>query len=308
MGQIRIITDNSFGYHQAEGGRAGCDCGSDFYQIWRDRDADGERGRFPIGFSGAWLRRKELPTTSQPSPELYLKEYNEAKEKGEDVLVLTLSSGLSGTINAARLAKDMCGYDRIFIVDTRQAIIPQQMLVEYAVRQRAQGVGAEEIAEKIEDVRDRMVVCGVLDTLTYLRKGGRIPPGFDVLGNVLKIKPVIELKDGILVKLGVARGMRKGKDYLFREYEACEIDEEWPVVTGLYLRQRKRREVPPGSTGAVSPGRMPAVAGGWRDRNPCGRELPGPGICQKGTGLNAIEDVAFCKKATSSIKIFNKVR
>ena len=180
---------------------------------------------------------KELPTTSQPSPELYLKEYNEAKEKGEDVLVLTLSSGLSGTINAARLAKDMCGYDRIFIVDTRQAIIPQQMLVEYAVRQRAQGVGAEEIAEKIEDVRDRMVVCGVLDTLTYLRKGGRIPPGFDVLGNVLKIKPVIELKDGILVKLGVARGMRKGKDYLFREYEACEIDEEWPVggVIGTHV-------------------------------------------------------------------------
>ncbi|MEF2806355.1 MAG: DegV family protein [Massilistercora timonensis] len=184
---------------------------------------------------------KELPTTSQPSPELYLKEYNEAKEKGEDVLVLTLSSGLSGTINAARLAKDMCGYDRIFIVDTRQAIIPQQMLVEYAVRQRAQGVGAEEIAEKIEDVRDRMVVCGVLDTLTYLRKGGRIPPGFDVLGNVLKIKPVIELKDGILVKLGVARGMRKGKDFLFREYEACEIDEEWPVVTG-YTYDRESGE------------------------------------------------------------------
>ena len=160
---------------------------------------------------------KELPTTSQPSPELYLKEYNEAKEKGEDVLVLTLSSGLSGTINAARLAKDMCGYDRIFIVDTRQAIIPQQMLVEYAVRQRAQGVGAEEIAEKIEDVRDRMVVCGVLDTLTYLRKGG------------------------ILVKLGVARGMRKGKDFLFREYEACEIDEEWPVVTG-YTYDRESGE------------------------------------------------------------------
>ena len=170
---------------------------------------------------------KELPTTSQPSPELYLKEYNEAKEKGEDVLVLTLSSGLSGTINAARLAKDMCGCDRIFIVDTRQAIIPQQMLVEYAVRQRAQGVGAEEIAEKIVDVRDRMVVCGVLDALDLSAgKGGRIPPEFDVLGNVLKIKPVIELKDGILVKLGVARGMRKGKDYLL------------PGIRGLRDRRR----------------------------------------------------------------------
>lgn len=62
-----------------------------------------------------------------------------------------------------------------------------------------------------------------------------------MLGNVLKIKPVIELKDGILVKLGVARGMRKGKDYLFREYEACEIDEEWPVVTG-YTYDRESGE------------------------------------------------------------------
>lgn len=190
---------------------------------------------------------KELPTTSQPSPELYLKEYKEAGEKGEDVLVLTLSSGLSGTINAARLARDMCGYDRVFIVDTRQAIIPQQMLVEYAARQRDLGIGVEEIIEKVEDVKDRMVVCGVLDTLTYLRKGGRIPPGFDVLGNVLKIKPVIELKDGVLVKLGVARGMRKGKDFLFREYEDCAIDEDWPVVTGYTYDKESgekfRREV-----------------------------------------------------------------
>ena len=238
---IRILTDSTCDLLPAEAARLGVEV-----VHMQVRFEDGEVFRdgldmTPDEFYARLVKCDKLPTTSQPSPELYLKEYNEAKEKGEDVLVLTLSSGLSGTINAARLAKDMCGYDRIFIVDTRQAIIPQQMLVEYAVRQRAQGVGAEEIAEKIEDVRDRMVVCGVLDTLTYLRKGGRIPPGFDVLGNVLKIKPVIELKDGILVKLGVARGMRKGKDFLFREYEACEIDEEWPVVTG-YTYDRESGE------------------------------------------------------------------
>ncbi len=184
---------------------------------------------------------KELPTTSQPSPELYLREYEEAREKGEDVLVLTLSSGLSGTINAAALAKEMCGYERIFIVDTRQAIITQRMLVEYAVREREKGTKIESIVEGILEVRDRMVVCGVLDTLTYLRKGGRIPPTFDVIGNVLKIKPVIELKDGILVKLGIARGGRKGKEYLYHEYEAFEIDQDWPVITG-YTYDRESGE------------------------------------------------------------------
>lgn len=184
---------------------------------------------------------KELPTTSQPSPELYLREYEEARARGEDVLVLTLSSGLSGTINAAALAKEMCGYDRIFIVDTRQAIITQRMLVEYAVREREKGTKTEKIAEEILEVRDRMVVCGVLDTLTYLRKGGRIPPAFDVIGNVLKIKPVIELKDGILIKLGIARGSRKGKEYLYQEYEAFEIDQDWPVITG-YTYDRESGE------------------------------------------------------------------
>ena len=61
---------------------------------------------------------------------------------------------------------------------------------------RKKGMSAAEIAADIESVKDRLVVCGVLDTLTNLRKGGRIPPTFDVIGNALKIKPVIELKDG----------------------------------------------------------------------------------------------------------------
>ena len=117
---------------------------------------------------------KELPTTGQPSPELYIEEYEKAKEAQEDVLVLALSGGLSGTVNAARLAKDICGYENVWVVDTRQAIITQRMLVEHAVSLRKKGMSAAEIAADIESVKDRLVVCGVLDTLTNLRKGGRI--------------------------------------------------------------------------------------------------------------------------------------
>ena len=136
---------------------------------------------------------RELPTTSQPSPDLYLNEYEKAKQNREDVLVLTISSGLSGTINAAKVAKEICHYDKITIIDTRQAIMTQRMLVEYAVCQRKQGISLEKIADCIVEVRDRMVECGVLDTLTYLRRGGRIPPAFDLIGNALNIKPIIEL-------------------------------------------------------------------------------------------------------------------
>ena len=184
---------------------------------------------------------RELPTTGQPSPEAYLNEYREAEKNQEDVLVLTLSGGLSGTIRSAQVAKELSGYDRVTILDTRQAILTQRMLVERAVLRRSQGRSVEEIAEELLEARDRLVVCGVLDTLTFLRKGGRIPAGFDVIGNVLSLKPIIELKDGALIKLGVARGQRKGREYLLKEFEAAPVDPEWPVYTG-YTYDRKLGE------------------------------------------------------------------
>lgn len=178
------------------------------------------------------LSAAALPTTAQPSPELYLKLYRESMEKGEEVLVLTLSGGLSGTINAVELAKEICGYDKIEIVDTHQAIISQRMLVEYAVRLRDEGNSAAEIGKKIADVRDRIVVCGVLDTLTFLKKGGRIPPALAVLGNMLRIKPVIVLRDSVLDLLGKARGSKAGRELLYKEMEARKLDPDWPVFFG----------------------------------------------------------------------------
>lgn len=175
---------------------------------------------------------KLLPATSQPSPEIYLEQFLDAKAQGDEVLVLTLSSGLSGTVNSAQLAKEMSGYAPITIIDTRQAIITQRMLVERAVLRRTQGVSREAIAQELLEARDRMVVCGVLDTLTFLRKGGRIPPTFDIIGNALRIKPIIELKDGVLIKLGLVRGSGKGKEMLWRELEAVKVDTAWPICTG----------------------------------------------------------------------------
>lgn len=175
---------------------------------------------------------KTLPATSQPSPELYLEQFLQAKAQGDEVLVLTLSGGLSGTINSAQLAKEMSGYGPITIIDTRQAIITQRMLVQRAVLRRDQGVGREAIAAEILAARDRLLVCGVLDTLTFLRKGGRIPPAFDIIGNALRIKPIIELKDGALIKLGLVRGLAKGKETLWRELEQAEVDTDWPICTG----------------------------------------------------------------------------
>lgn len=175
---------------------------------------------------------KELPVTSQPSPEEYLALYEEAKENSEEVLVITLSSGLSGTVNAANVAKQMSEYDRIHIIDSEQAIITQRFLVQRAVEMREAGKTVSEIVETIEDLKKRVTVCGMLDTLTYLKKGGRIPAALAVLGNMLHIKPVIELKDKTLTMLGKARGRSGGIKYLWKEFESYEIDENEPVYFG----------------------------------------------------------------------------
>ena len=175
---------------------------------------------------------KDLPMTSQPSPEEYLEFFEEAKSKGEEVLVLTLSSGLSGTINAANLAKQMSEYDKIWIIDSEQAIITQRFLVQKAVELRKEGKTTEDIVEILEDLKKRVTVCGMLDTLTYLRKGGRIPAALAVVGNMLHIKPVIELKDKTLTMLGKARGRSGGTKYLWKEFESYDIDREEPVYFG----------------------------------------------------------------------------
>lgn len=185
---------------------------------------------------------KELPVTSQPSPEDFLVFFEEAKDKQEDVLVITLSSGLSGTINAANLAKQMSEYDRIFVLDSEQAIITQRFLVQKAVALRSRGASIKEIISCLDDLKKRVTVCGMLDTLTCLKKGGRIPAPLAVLGNALQIKPVIELKDRTLTMLGKARGKNAGMKYLWKEFESYEIDRTEPIYFGYTSDKEIARE------------------------------------------------------------------
>ncbi|MBO4938830.1 MAG: DegV family protein [Oscillospiraceae bacterium] len=189
------------------------------------QETDADLEQFYIRLAQA----EELPSTSQPSPELYLEQFEAAKEAGDEVLVLTLSSGLSGTINAAQIAREMCGYDPVYIVDSRQAIASQRILVEYAVSLRSEGLPAPQIVDKLEALRDRITVNGVIDTLTYLRKGGRIPAGLAVVGNAMRIKPVIVLEDKILKTIGKALGREAGKRMLYQRFEKHLPDPDFPL-------------------------------------------------------------------------------
>lgn len=215
-------------------------------------------------------KAKELPVTSQPSPELYLQYFNAAKEAGDEVLVLALSSGLSGTINGINVAKEMCDYDPIYILDSRQAIAGQRVLVEHAVTLRDAGVPTERIITELEKLRDRISIIGVIDTLEYLKKGGRIPASLGMLGNALRIKPVIILEDRILKTVGKALGHAAGKRQLCSRFENELPDPNFPIYF-LYSSNRQMG-------GGIYAGNDPkvcvtaiqntAAAGRRSDRNP----------------------------------------
>ncbi len=170
----------------------------------------------------------ELPTTSQPSPDLYLKYFKEAKSNNDDVLVITLSSGLSGILSAVNIAKELCDYDRIFVLDSHQAIGGQRILTEQAIKFRKLGYKVEDIISELEVLRDRITVNGMIDTLTYLRKGGRIPPSLAAVGNTLRIKPIIVLEDKIIKMMGKAMGREAGKKLVYKRFESHLPDENYP--------------------------------------------------------------------------------
>ncbi|HWS30184.1 MAG TPA: DegV family protein [Clostridia bacterium] len=151
-----------------------------------------------------------LPSTSQPSPADFLKYFERAKREGSDVIVITISEALSGTYQSAAAAKEMADYERIYLVDSRLATMGEAALVEYAAKLRAEGKSAEEIYETLLEARNRIKLFALVDTLTYLHRGGRLSKSVTVVGSFLNVKPILALENGVLVSAGKARGFSRG--------------------------------------------------------------------------------------------------
>lgn len=175
---------------------------------------------------------KNLPTTSTPSPEDYLLYYEEAKKAGDDVIVITLASALSGTYQYANLAKDMVNYPRIFIIDSEQATISQALLVRYAIKLRDEGKSAEEIVNYLNDIKNRVVILAMVDTLEYLHKGGRLSKSLAIAGNVLKLKPIISLDKGSVSLIGKARGINASIKNILKLLDDYDIDLSEQIIFG----------------------------------------------------------------------------
>ena len=171
------------------------------------------------------------PTTSQPTPDAFAKVFAEVAEAGDSAVVITVASNLSGTCQSATIAA--AEFENIHIVDSKTVAIGAGILAELALRCADAGMTAEEIAARIEQEREKVCVVAMLDTLEYLKRGGRISKTVAFAGALLSIKPVVGIRDGEIEMLGKARGSKQGNNLLVTEIQkAGGVDFSKPLMLG----------------------------------------------------------------------------
>lgn len=154
-----------------------------------------------------------LPTTSQVTPGEFAEVYEEVVAAGDTAVVITLSSKLSGTCQSAMIAaQDYEG--RIFVVDSEHVTLSERILVLRGLELAREGLGAEEIAKRLDEEKKEIKLLALLDTLEYLKKGGRISSAVAFAGGLLNIKPVITVENGVVEMVGKARGSKQGNNLL----------------------------------------------------------------------------------------------
>ncbi len=172
------------------------------------------------------------PTTSQIPPYEFEEIYSKIKASGDEAIVITVSSKLSGTYASANIALE--GYeDCIHIVDSENVCIGEQILIRYAVQLRDKGYTTNEMIEELNRVKKDIRLIALLDTLEYLKRGGRVSKAAAFAGGLLSIKPVIAVDDGEIAILGKARGSKNGNNMLIEYINTSGgIDFSLPIALG----------------------------------------------------------------------------
>ena len=178
------------------------------------------------------VERDVLPTTSQAAPFAFEEVFRQAVEAGDDVVCITCSSKLSGTHQSAVIAAEEFP-GKVWVVDSNTIAIGLGILTEYALSLVDRGFSAEKIALQLLRRREDVRVLALVDTLEYLKKGGRISSAVAFAGGVLNIKPVITLTGGEIRMLGKARGSRQANNLLVQEIgKAGGVDFDKPLLLG----------------------------------------------------------------------------
>lgn len=173
------------------------------------------------------IETSTLPKTSQINPERFREEYEKIVANGDEAVVITISSKLSGTYSSAvKASQDF--KDKIYVVDSLNASLGERILFDYAYRLVLSGMSAKGIAEELNKKKTKINLLAMLDTLKYLRKGGRISAFTAFAGELMSIKPVITVKNGEVKLVGKAIGSKRASNVLNKLVLDKGIDFDMP--------------------------------------------------------------------------------
>lgn len=159
-------------------------------------------------------KSNKLPSTSQVSPGEFIRVFQRARECEDEVIAILMSSKLSGTFNSAMTARDFVDEAGITVIDSKAVTFGQGMIVIEAARMAQKGLSRKEITDRILYMTENMVNKFLVDNLEYLKKGGRLSPSQAMVGKLLNIKPILTMKDGVLVLEDKVRGRKKGLKWI----------------------------------------------------------------------------------------------
>jgi DegV family protein with EDD domain len=173
---------------------------------------DGQTFRDKIDLSAAEFYRrlrssKTLPKTGAPSLAAFEAAFREQLKQHDGVICVNLASGLSGTYDVARRAAESVDPQHIRVIDSGSVSVGIGWLAELAVEQARQGMALDEIAQRVEDARGRVRILALLETLTFLQRGGRIGRAAALAGTLLSVKPILSVKDGEVAPVERVRTM-----------------------------------------------------------------------------------------------------
>ena len=182
----------------------------------------------PHQFYEKLIETDEMPKTAQATPFQFEEAIDAAGD--DDVVIITLASKLSGTNQSANIAA--MDRDNVYVIDSDTASLGENILVRRALELADEGKTAKEITDILNEEKGRIRLIALLDTLEYLKKGGRISAAAAAAGNMLKLKPVINILNGEVGVIGKARGSKKGQNLLREQVAAEAVDYDMPFVLG----------------------------------------------------------------------------
>lgn len=228
---IKILVDSAADFELAEAEELGITLAPILVRFGKDEFMDGVNITHREFFEKL-IESGELPQTSQINEFRFAEYFKNLTANGDDVIAITISSKLSGTYSCAvKAAKKFGG--KVRVVDSLNASIGERVLLHYALRLLNGGLTIDEIVKELNERKQKIQVLAVLDTLKYLRKGGRISAAAAIAGEMLSIKPVVSVIKGEVKLVGKAIGSKKGNNLLNQLIEKCGgIDFERPYTLG----------------------------------------------------------------------------